>query len=240
METLKDSAIVIGRIVTIVPLLLFVTIFMGKRAIGELPIFDFLIILTLGAVVGADIADPSISHFPTAVAIVALGIFQRVIASWKISNRKLGRMITFEPTVVVKDGKILDENLRRIRYSIDNVLQMLRQKDVFDLNDVDTAIIEANGELSVFKMSHKNTVTLEDMGISKNTASLALPVIMEGTIYHDVLNQYNLNQTWLNQQLEMRNVKSINDVLFASVNNKLEFHISLKNEKVLNIPKVYH
>ncbi|WP_226038475.1 DUF421 domain-containing protein [Aquibacillus saliphilus] len=240
LETLKDSSLVIGRIITIIPLLLFITIFMGKRAIGELPIFDFLIILTLGAVVGADIADPSINHIPTAVAIVALGIFQRVVARWKISNRKLGRMITFEPTVVIKDGKILDKNLRRIRYSIDNVLQMLRQKDVFDINDVDMAIIEANGTLSVYKKSHKNTVTLEDMGISKNTSSLALPVIMEGTIYHDVLKQYNVDETWLNQQLKMNNINHSKDILFASINNKLEFHVSLKNEKGLTIPKIYH
>lgn len=62
LELLKDVALVLGRVVTILPLLLFVTLFMGKRAIGELPVFDFLIIITLDAVVGADIADPDIHH----------------------------------------------------------------------------------------------------------------------------------------------------------------------------------
>lgn len=67
METVKEILVVYGRIITILPLLLVVTLFMGKRSIGEMPVFDFLIIITLGAVVGADIADPKIEHLHTAV-----------------------------------------------------------------------------------------------------------------------------------------------------------------------------
>src|SRR5690554_371017 len=98
IEFIKEIGVIFGRIITILPLLLFITIFMGKRAIGELPIFDFIIVIILGAVVGADIADPEIKHFPTIIAIIAIAIFQRIVANWKISNRKLGRLITFEPT----------------------------------------------------------------------------------------------------------------------------------------------
>ncbi len=151
IEFLKEMAVILGRIITILPLLLIVTIFMGKRAIGELPVFDFLIIVTLGAVVGADIADPNIHHLPTAVAIVGIALLQKVVAKWKISNRKVGRLLTFEPTIVVQNGVILQGNLKRIRYSIDNVLQMLREKDVFDISEVEIAIVESNGAISVLE-----------------------------------------------------------------------------------------
>lgn len=117
---------------------------MGKRSVGQLPIFDFLVVITLGAVVGADIADPTTHHFPIAVAIVTLGIFQIVVARWKISNRKIGRLLTFEPTIIIHNGKFIKKNIRQIRYSIDNVLQMLREKNVFDISDVKMGIIEAN------------------------------------------------------------------------------------------------
>lgn len=146
---MKDMLLILGRIVTIIPLLLFTTLFMGKRAIGELPVFDFLIVIILGALVGADIAEPDIKHLPTAFAIIAIGIFQRIVTRWKISNHKIGRLLTFEPTVVLQNGKFVNKNLKKIRYSIDNILQMLREKDVFDINEVETAIIEANGALSV-------------------------------------------------------------------------------------------
>ena len=182
LEFMKDILIIFVRIVTILPLLLFITLFMGKRAIGELPVFDFLIIIILGALVGADIADPNIKHLPTAIAIIFIGIFQRIVANWKISNRKIGRLLTFEPTVVLQNGKFVHKNLKKIRYSIDNILQMLREKNIFDINEVETAIIEANGALSLLKKPQKNSVTLEDMNIIKPTSSISFPVIVEGTV----------------------------------------------------------
>ena len=81
LDFIKDILIVLARILTILPLLLFTTLFMGKRAIGEIPVFDFLIVIILGAVVGADIADPNIEHAPTFIAIIFIGLFQRVVAN---------------------------------------------------------------------------------------------------------------------------------------------------------------
>jgi len=213
---------------------------MGKRAIGEFPVFDFLIVIILGSIVGADIADPDIKHVPTAIAILAIGIFQRLVTKWKISNRKIGRLITFEPTVVVQNGKFADKNLRKIRYSIDNILQMLREKNIFDINEVETAIIEANGALSVLKKPQKNSVTLEDMNILKPTSTISFPVIVEGTVYADVLREVNLNEAWLKQELHNQGVTDLKDVFFASINRNLELHVSLQNEKNLDIPPIKH
>ncbi|MCL7748000.1 DUF421 domain-containing protein [Halalkalibacter alkaliphilus] len=239
-EFLSDSLLVVGRIVTILPLLLFLTLYMGKRAIGELPIFDYLIIITLGAVVGADIADPSIKHLPTAIAIIAIALFQRVVTNWKVTNRKIERLLTFEPTVVIQNGKFLNRNLKNIRYSIDNILQMLREKDVFDISEVETAVIEPNGALSVLKKPEKQSVTAGDLKIVKPTTAIALPVIVEGAIYSDILRDFKLSQTWLHEQLLKQGVKDIKDVFFASVNRDLELHVSLKDERGMFIPHIKH
>ncbi|MFB4164111.1 DUF421 domain-containing protein [Alteribacillus sp. JSM 102045] len=238
VETIKEIGLVFGRIITILPLLLAVTIFMGKRAIGELPIFDFLIIITLGAVVGADIADPSINHIPSAAAIIAIGFLQRLVSSWKISSRNVGRLITFEPTVVIQNGVFLDENIKKIRYSIDNILQMLREKDVFDVNDVETAVVEANGELSVLKKPEKNAVTAEDMGIEK-TSVISFPVIMDGSIYSNILHDLNVDEIWLRSKLAGEGIDDISNVFFASINQALELHVSLKDNNI-TIPPIRH
>ncbi len=240
LEYIKDILIVFVRILTILPLLLFITLFMGKRAIGEMPVFDFLIVIILGALVGADIADPKIEHLPTALAIIFIGIFQRVVANWKISNRKIGKLLTLEPTVVIQNGKFIDKNLKKIRYSIDNVLQMLREKDVFDINEVETAIIEPNGALSVLKKPEKNAVTREDMNIVNTTSLISLPVIIEGTIYSDVLRDFNLSEEWLIQQLSTQGIYNINRIFFASINRNHELHVSLKNENNMTIPPIKH
>ncbi|MGM9967830.1 MAG: DUF421 domain-containing protein [Rummeliibacillus sp.] len=83
----------------------------------------------------------------------------------------------------MQNGKFIDKNLKKIRFSIDNILQMLREKNVFDINEVETAIIEGSGALSVLKKSQKNSVTREDMNIVNTTSSIFFPVIIEGTIY---------------------------------------------------------
>lgn len=126
-EFFYHCLLILGRIITILPLFLFITLYMGRRSIGELPIFDYLVILILGAVAGADIADPSVRHLETGFAIITIGIFQRIIGKVKISNRKIGKLITFEPVIVIYKGKMLRANLKRTNYTIDNILQMLRE-----------------------------------------------------------------------------------------------------------------
>ncbi|MFP7476876.1 DUF421 domain-containing protein [Terribacillus saccharophilus] len=238
-EFIHDNLIVIGRIITIIPLMLVVTLYMGKRAIGEMPVFDFLIIVILGALVGADIADPEIEHFPTAVAIIAIGLFQKAIVKWKISNRKIGKLLTLGPTIVIQDGILLHENMQKIQYSIDNILFMLRQKDVFDIRDVETAMIEPNGTLSVLKKPSKLPATREDLQLWQHTSAIAFPVISEGYIHRDTLTHFNLDEEWLRKQLAEQNIIGMNQVFFASISPSKRLHISLKNQK-LHTPPVNH
>ncbi|RSL30147.1 DUF421 domain-containing protein [Salibacterium salarium] len=240
MNTMMELLVVAGRVITILPLLLIMAIFMGKRAIGELPIFDFLIVLTLGSVVGADIADPSIQHLHTAVAIILIAVLQRFVAILKLKNRDIGKYITFEPTIIIQNGILIRENLEKIRYSVDNVLEALREKDVFDVNEVETAIVEANGSLSVLKKPRNKTVTLEDINIVNKTSSLAFPVIIEGKIHHSVLTKLNINETWLKNQLKSKNIIDETDVFFASINRDMQLHITLKEENDVQIPPLYN
>jgi uncharacterized membrane protein YcaP (DUF421 family) len=227
---MKELLVVTGRIFTIIPLMLFLALYMGKRSIGELPVFDFLIIITLGAVVGADIADPEIPHIHTAVAIILIALFQRIVSRVVIRHRKLGHLITFEPTIVIQDGKLIKKNLKKIRYSVDNVLQMMREKDIFHLSDVHLGIIEANGRISILKKDSKSTVTLEDLNLAKKSVALSYPIIIDGNVYKDVLKKLNLGEDWLKDQLTGLNIKEPEEVFFASVTDKREIHISLKKD----------
>lgn len=236
-ETIKDLLLVGGRIVTILPLLLATTLFMGKRSIGELPVFDFLIIIALGAVVGADIADPNIEHIPTAFAIIVIGLVQRVVSTMAIKHRKFGRAITFEPTVVVSKGNMLVDNLRKVNYSIDNILQMLREKDIFHLGEVELAILEANGRLSVYKNPKSAPITSEDLGLVKPPKGVAYPLILEGTVSDQVLAYLHKDNAWLAEQLLAQGINK-NDVFYASVDENLTLHVSRTSSHP--VPPIHH
>lgn len=229
VELLKDILLVYGRIFTILPLLLMATLFMGKRSIGELPVFDFLVIITLGAIVGADIADPTIKQIPTAAAVIALAILQRIVTATVIKYRRIGKALTFEPTIVIENGELIVNNLRKINYSIDNILQMLREKEVFDLSIVQLGIIEANGRLSLFKHAGEAPVVKKDLDLTVVDHQISLPVIMEGKIDTTTLEHLNKDEAWLREELSKMQVK-LNQVFFASINENLVLHISLQNQ----------
>ncbi len=226
MELWAELAIVLVRIVTILPLAIFMVLYMGKHSIGEIPVFDFLIMVVLGTVVGADISDPNIHHAHTVVAIVSIAILQRVISKLVINNRKVGKVMTFEPTIIMKDGQFLDQNMKHIRYSLDNILQMLRENNIFDISEVDTAMIEANGKMTVYP---------------KDTQKLFFfPVVVEGTVYGETLVSLNLNEEWLVKQLADRGVYDIAMVFYAAVSADGQVRVSLKNHIVPQITNLRH
>ena len=233
METLFDMAKVLGRIITILPLMLFMALFMGRRSIGELPVFDYLIILSLGAVVGADIADPKIEHIHTAFAIIAIALLQRVVSEISIRNVKFRKWITFEPVIVVKDGKINAKNLKQIKYTVDNILELLREHGVFNLEEVQLAVVEANGKLSVYKKPEHAPVTPRDLNIAKPKGSIAYPLIIEGRIIQKTLDSLNLKETWLLEQLNCQG-KKLDEVFVAMVVENRQLQISTRNEAVLD------
>ncbi|UOQ49932.1 DUF421 domain-containing protein [Gracilibacillus caseinilyticus] len=240
LAPLSDLLLIIGRIVTILPLLLMVTLFMGKRAIGELPVFDFLVIITLASVVGADIADPNIQHIPTTIAIIAIGVLQKIVSHLKLANRTIGKLLTFEPTVVIYQGAFLPKNLKKIGYSIDNILQMLRDKEVFDVSDVELALVEANGSLSVLKKAEKTTLTRKDLQLKNTDTSISYPIIIEGKVVTSMLNTRNLNEQWLETELKKWDITKTKEVFFASVNSNNQLHISLYDDQYLDVPPMEH
>ncbi|WP_026689428.1 DUF421 domain-containing protein [Alteribacter aurantiacus] len=234
-----ELLIVVFRIATILPLLLAITLFMGKRSIGQLPVFDFLVVMTLASVTGADIAQPNVQHIHTVVAIIGIAVLQRFASYIMIKYRKMGKWMTFEPTIVVHDGKLLRRNLEKMRYSVDNILQMLREKNVFDLSNVKLAIVEGNGSLTVQLIEDKEAVTIEDLKLQKKSPGIAYPVIMEGKVYISVLEKLGLDLAWLHDQLKEKGVIHSGNVFFASINENLELHVS-ENQYSKEGPPFFH
>ncbi|MBY6036587.1 DUF421 domain-containing protein [Fictibacillus nanhaiensis] len=226
------------RIFTIIPLLLVATLYMGRRSIGELPVFDFLIIITLGAVVGADIADPKIEHIHTAVAVVLIAILQKTVIYLKIKFRKFGKLITFEPVMVVYEGEFMKSNLKKIKYSVENILSLLREKDIYYLEEVRAAFIEPNGNISVIKKSGFDFVTKNDLQITDKENQIAYPVIIEGRIHTKLLNQLGFSEKWLMERIENRNM-NLSSVFYASLTIDGKLHVS-QEHALQQMPDLLH
>jgi uncharacterized membrane protein YcaP (DUF421 family) len=226
MEIASDLFKIAVRVFTILPLMLFVTLFMGRRSVGELPVFDYLIIITLGSVVGADIAEPKINHIYVAFAVIVIGILQKLFAELTIRNQKFKGLTTFDPVVVIKDGILIVKNIKKIKYSLENILELLREYGIFNITEVSIALIEANGRLSVYKKPELAPVSLQDLGITKPSGGIAYPVIKEGRVLQQVLNDLHLSEDWLYGQLKNQGIDSAKAVFFATVDDKQQVYIS--------------
>ncbi len=219
MAIIKDSLLVIGRIYTIYPLLLIVALYMGRRSVGQLPIFDFLIFLSLGSVVGADIADPKVEHIHTAVAVVALGVLQRLFANLVITFRKFNKLVTFEPVIVINAGQFIQGNMRKVQYSIEDITAMLREQGIFDASTVELAILEGDGGLSVLQKKSNQPLTQELLQNKDASIGLSYPVIREGIVLDKTLAALGHTHTWLEAKLKNSGLTA-QDVFFASVDDK--------------------
>jgi len=224
---METYLLILFRIITIMTLLLLATLFiMGKRPIGELPVFDFLSIIVIGAIVGADIADPKIKHLPTAFAVIATALLQRLISWVSIRNKRFRRFVNFEPTIVIQDGKVIKKALAKIHYSIDELTMLLREKDIFNIGQVSYGVIEPNGNISVLKKADHLEVTRMDMNLLTPNDGMYLTIVMEGKILEKNLKRLNSTETNVLNKIKMNGLESIKDVFYASMDKQGNINIS--------------
>lgn len=228
------------RVISIMALALFLTLITGRRKIGELPVFDFLVVITIGQIIGADIADPQIPHLPTAYALILVLGIHYLYTFIILKNRKVGKIVTFEPVVVIENGQFVKSGMKKTKFTLDNILMMLREKEVFDPSEVEFAIIESNGNLSVLKKAQKLPLTPYDIKLNTNYRGLSVPLIVEGSIYDENLDKMNLDRNWLMSQLKASKINSADDVFYASINTEGKLYISKGVENNRDIHDLRH
>lgn len=236
MGSPMDYVAIPVRIVTVMGVLLLMTLLVGRRQVGELPVFDFAVAITIGSVAGADIADLSIPHLPTVYAVFVMTLLQIIFSRYIIGSRKFGKMVTFEPVVVIQEGRLLKRNLRKIRYSLDMLMYQLRQNNVFSLQEVEYAVIEPNGGLSVQKKSFKRPVTTEDLGLTPKPASIALPVIADGRVFTGVLDYLAMDYEDLLTKLREEGYSSPQGVFYASLEDDKTLYVAGQEEQLKGLP----
>ena len=137
--------------------------------------------------------------------------------------------------MVVENGKILEKNLKKIRISIDELISELRTKGVFNMADVEFAMFEPGGKISVQKKSQKQPITPSDLNIPTQYEGLPTNLIMDGSILYDALQSLNLTKAWLYHQLGKQNIRNANEVSLAQLDTKGNLYVDLKGDNLYYI-----
>lgn len=192
---------------------------MGKREMGKLAIEDFVVGVLIAEMVAISIENTSDSIFVTVIPIALLVLFEVLLAYISIKSNKLRHFIEGKPSVIINNGKINFKEMVKQRYTLDDLLLELRSKEIKDISEVEYAILENNGKLSIFKYCFLN-----------KKGNIPLPLILDGKVQFDTLKYLDRNELWLFDKLKKEG-KRVENIFYGFYKNNKVYIISKEDVK---------
>ncbi|WP_340372663.1 DUF421 domain-containing protein [Peribacillus sp. FSL E2-0218] len=214
--------------------LFLITKVLGKKQLSQLSFFEYVTGITIGNV-GAELAtkvEGNIIHGVLSILVFALAPF--LAGSISLKSKTFRDLVEGKASVFIKDGKVMEDNLKKEKYTIDELLALLRKKDVFDVSEVEFALLEANGDFSVMLKKQNQPLTPKDLNIPVAAVKEPQTVVMDGLILDEPLSTIGLNRNWLHTEIDKLGV-TLDNVFLAQANSNGELTVDLFDDK-LKIP----
>lgn len=215
------------RAIIIYILVLIVMRLMGKREIGQLQPFELVISIMIADLASIPMTDPGVPIFNGVVPILGLLAMHLLITVLNIKSVNIRKFTCGKPTILIYRGRIDEEALKKERFTVSELQERLRGKDVFNLGDVEFAILETNGEVSVILKPNKRNTTPEDFSIEPDYEGLPYDLIVDGKIMYDNLNKVGKDERWLLKQI-VKFKATPDNVLIATMDGKGNFFCQKK------------
>lgn len=178
--------------------IMFVYRIMGKKEVGQLSIVDLIVTILIAELAAISIENAESSIFVSIIPIIVLVAIQIILSYTSLKSKSFRHFVEGKPTVIIKNGRIVFSEMVKLRYSLDDLVLQLREQGINSIEEVKFAILENNGELSVFDKK----------------SSYPLPLILDGVIDYSVLNDINKTTGWLYKVLKDKNI-NLEDVFYA-------------------------
>lgn len=195
--------------------LIFCVRLMGKRQIGEMEPAEFVVTMLLANLAAIPMQDGAIPLYSGLVPILTVLGMELVLSGLIMHSVVFRRFLCGKPVILINNGKILQENLRRTRVTLDELTGHLREKDVLDIRTVQYAILETDGSLSVFPYPKERPASAKDAGIHPKQQFLPVTIIEDGYLSQENLKQAGKDETWLNQVLRENNTETKETLLLT-------------------------
>ncbi len=194
---------------------MFVIRLMGKRQAGELQPFELIIAIMIAEVAATPMDGPGVPITYGIVPVVVLLVLHNLISFIAIKSEKARAFLSGRPSIVIHKGIICREELKKLSYNLNDLLEQLRNKDVMNIGDVHYAVLETNGELSVMLKPEKRPLTPEDMSMTPKNPGFCYDVILDGKLQPKNLERLGFTENQLQQILKSHKFKRVSDVFLA-------------------------
>jgi uncharacterized membrane protein YcaP (DUF421 family) len=217
----------IYRTIFVYFLVLVVIRAMGKREIGQLSPFDFVVAIIIAELAVIPLESRDLPLWHSILPLVILGLLEVIVSYATLFSHTLRGLICGHPQIIIKNGVLLRKEMRKARYNLDELLAHLREKGIFDPANVEFAVLETSGKLSVIEKSQHRPVTPADLGIPTSYEGLPTVLVMDGNIMKKDLKSINLDEKWLCDVLKEQGLSPSN-VLLATLGTDGRLFVSKK------------
>lgn len=203
---------------------------MGKRQIGQLQPAELVVTILLSEIAATPMQDNDIPMANTIIAILVLVALEILMSALSMKSVRMRSLLQGNSLVLIREGNIDQKQMKRLRYTLDDLLEALRQKDVFDLNDVQYAIAETDGSLSVLLKPEKRTVTVEDMKLKKSNKGLFCVTVMDGVVIRSDFSDCDMNDEKLGKIIKKAGLE-VKDIYLMTVDKNGNVNLIKKENK---------
>jgi uncharacterized membrane protein YcaP (DUF421 family) len=228
---MTDNLVIIARTLVAVLLLFLMTKLLGKRQISQLSLFEYITGITIGNLAANISLDTDRSWHLGVLSLIVWVSVSLAIELSQLKSKKIRDFIDGTATVLIKNGKVLERNLKKEKLTVDELLEQLRAKDAFNLADVEFAIMETSGEINVLLKREQQAITPKHLGIQVAPESAPEAVIMDGKIMDEALSIRGLNRGWLTEKLDAQGLRAEN-VFLAQVDSAGQLYLDLADDQV--------
>ncbi|WP_449536324.1 DUF421 domain-containing protein [Ferdinandcohnia sp. Marseille-Q9671] len=226
-----EYVLVAGRALLSFLLLLFLARILGKKQISHLTFFDYVVGIAIGDMASTIVIDKSIGIFNGIIGLVVFTLLSLLIGYGAVKSFTFRELVESSPSILVKDGKVMEKTLSKQRMTFDDLLNGLRIKGAFNLSEVELAMLETNGDISVLKKPEYQAITPNDVGLAVNEDHGPSLAIIDGNVMEKHLNYLGYTKEWLLQELKKHGANNIEDVFLAQINSDGTVFVDLYNDK---------
>lgn len=231
---MPEVIIILIRSVIAFVVLLLLTRLMGKRQISHLTFFDYCVGITIGSIAAEMSIEQNVKILNGITSLAVWGLFPVVLAFIGLRSRSFQQLTDGRPSIIIKNGEVLEENMKKNQLTIDELMLLLREKSIFKISDVEMAVLETNGELSVMKKTSQQPITAQMLSMVLKQEHAPTLLIIEGQILNKNLSELGFSEEWLKKEIQKQGVSDINEVFLAQVDSNSNLFVDLYNK---NLPK---
>lgn len=203
---------------------------MGKRQIGQLQPSELVITFLLSEIASLPLENVDMPLLVPAACVAVLVSFEILLSNLSLSNSKVRRLTEGNALFIIKEGKIDMKQMKRLRFTVEDLMEALRQKDIFDLSDVEYAVVETNGALSVFTKFDRTPPNREDLKIKTQNNGIPCVVISDGQIVESNFEFCAMNRKKLGDIL-LKEKKTVNDIMIMTCDKGGNYFIAQKEDE---------